>query len=91
MEKFNCKYFLPCGKCDKFNETCEYVLNIRRNLSTETEIKSSSETNKLCENNQHNFIITSINSEACIKQCTKCGAIIKIPFYARVSDIEIKN
>ena len=51
MEKFNCKYFLPCGKCDKFNETCEYVLNIRRNLSTETEIKSSSETNKLCKNN----------------------------------------
>lgn len=46
MEKFNCKYFLPCGKCDKFNETCEYILNIRRNLSTETEIKSPSETNR---------------------------------------------
>ena len=23
---FNCKYYLPCGKCDKTNELCTYYI-----------------------------------------------------------------
>lgn len=71
-----CEYFLPCGRCDKFNKPCDLTVKDLENYKIMMG-EDPSKTKNECEHEWLFYKSTESTGGKCIYyRCCKCGAMM---------------